>query len=81
MLIETWLDQLTTQGRSPYTLIAYRSVWYHLARWYRGTYGESCDPTRLIARDIRDRKSHQQIVEKATPSTINQGLIAVATFH
>jgi integrase/recombinase XerC len=81
MLIETWLEHLMAQGRSPHTLKAYRRGWYHLARWYQGTYGEDCDPTRLIARDIRDWKSYQQSVEKAAPSTINQRLVAVSSFY
>ncbi len=81
VLIETWLEHLTAQGRSVHTLKAYRRGWYHLARWYQGTYGEACDPTRLIARDIRDWKSYQQSVEKTAPSTINQRLVAASSFY
>jgi site-specific recombinase XerD len=81
VLVETWLEHLMGQGRSPHTLKAYRRCWHHLARWYQGTYGESCDPTRLIARDIRDWKSYQQSVEKAAPSTINLRLVAVSSFY
>ncbi|MBK8129173.1 MAG: phage integrase N-terminal SAM-like domain-containing protein [bacterium] len=81
VLIETWLEHLTAQGRSPHTLKAYRRGWYRLAVGIRGTYGESCDPTRLIARDIRDWKSHQQSVEKAAPRTVNQRLVAVSSFY
>lgn len=81
LFIKTWLEHLTVQGRSSHTLKAYRRSWHHLARWYQGTYGESCDPTRLIARDIRDWKSYQQSVEKAAPNTINQRLVAVSSFY
>lgn len=80
VLVETWLEHLTAPGRSPHTLKAYRRGCYQLARWYQGTYGESCDPTRLIARDIHDWKSYQQSVEKAAPRTINQRLVAVSSF-
>jgi len=80
-LVQTWLEYLHQQGRSPHTLKAYRHAWQHLAEWYEGSYGESCDPTRLIARDIRDWKSFQQSVEKAAPSTINQRLVAASSFY
>lgn len=80
-LTEIWLEHLTLQGRSRHTLKAYRRGCYHLARWYQETYGESCDPTRLIAHDIHDWKLYQQSVEKAAPSTINQRLVAVSSFY
>lgn len=80
-LVGIWLDYLHGQGRSPHTLKAYRRAWQHLADWYQGSYGESCDPTGLIARDIRDWKSYQQSIEKAAPSTINQRLVAVSSFY
>jgi site-specific recombinase XerD len=80
-LIETWLEHLTADGRHPLTLQAYRRGWDHLTRWYQTTYGELCDPTRLIARDIRDWKSYQQSIEKTAPSTINQRLVAVSSFY
>jgi site-specific recombinase XerC len=69
-LVESWLEYLDKEGRSPHTLKAYRRAWRHLADWYRGGYGEACEPARLIGRDIRDWKSHQQSVERPTPSTI-----------
>lgn len=80
-LVESWLDYLDKEGRSPHTLKAYRRAWRHLADWYRGSYGEACDPARLIGRDIRDWKSHQQSVEKAAPSTINQRLVAASSLY
>jgi len=80
-LVQTWLGYLYKQGRSPHTLKAYCRAWQHLAEWYKGSYGEPCDPTRLIARDIRDWKSHQQSVEKAAPSTVNQRLVAASSFY
>jgi len=80
-LVKAWLEYLHRQGRSPHTLKAYQRAWQHLARWYEGSYGEPCDPARLIARDIRDWKSYQQSVEKAAPSTINQRLVAASSFY
>ena len=80
-LVQIWLEYLHWQGRSPHTLNAYLRAWQHLAQWYEGSYGEPCDPARLIARDIRDWKSYQQSVEKAAPSTINQRLVAASSFY
>ena len=80
-LVQTWLAHLATEGRSDHTLKAYRLALQHLAQWSQTTYGELFDPTRLIARDIRDWKSFQQSVEKAAPSTINQRLVAASSFY
>lgn len=79
--IEAWLDTLEGQGRSQHTLNAYRRALQHLATWSQTTYGETLDPTRLIARDMHDWKSYQQRVEKAAPSTINQRLAAASSFY
>ncbi|MCB0032600.1 MAG: tyrosine-type recombinase/integrase [Anaerolineales bacterium] len=80
-LVTNWLEHLDQQGRSTHTLKAYRRAWHHLADWYETHYDDACDPTRLIGRDIRDWKSHQQTIEKAAPSTINQRLVAVSSFY
>jgi len=80
-LVRIWLEHLHKQGRSSHTLKAYRRAWQHLAAWYQGSYDEPCDPTRLIARDLRDWKSYQQSVERAAPSTINQRLVAASSFY
>ncbi|MEM9774989.1 MAG: tyrosine-type recombinase/integrase [Chloroflexota bacterium] len=80
-LVNTWLKFLGKQGRSLHTLKAYERAWQHLSAWYETHYAESCDPNRLIGRDIRDWKSYQQVVERAAPSTINQRLTAISTFY
>jgi integrase/recombinase XerC len=77
--VQTWLDKLRRQGKSPHTIKAYRRALSHLGQWLATTYGEPFDPTVVIGRDIRDWKSHQQSVEKAAPSTINQRLVAVSS--
>ena len=81
ILITTWLDYLASQGRSKHTLSAYQRGINHLVHWSQTTYGEPFDPTRLIARDIRDWKSYQQTGEQAAPSTINQRLVGVTSFY
>ena len=78
-LVEAWLEHLIGQGRSAHTRNAYQRAWQHLAGWYQDAYEEACDPANLIARDLRDWKSHQQSAEKAAPSTINQRLVAVSS--
>lgn len=80
-LVTAWLEHLDKQGRGVHTFKAYRRAWHHLADWYETHYAEACDPARLIGRDIRDWKSHQQTIEKAAPSTINQRLVAVSSFY
>ena len=80
-LVQSWLDYLATQGRSNHTLSAYRRAIKHLSQWSQTTYGQSFDPAQLIARDIRDWKSHQQTVEQSAPSSINQRLVGVASFY
>jgi integrase/recombinase XerD len=80
-LVDVWLNFLDKQGRSLHTIKAYQRAWQHLSAWYKTHYAESCNPNRLIGRDIRDWKSSQQVVEKAAPSTINQRLIAVSAFY
>jgi site-specific recombinase XerD len=79
--IGQWIAHLQKEGKSQYTIKAYRLSLGHLANWSRLTYGEAFDPTKAIPRDIRDWKSHQQTVDKAAPSTINQRLAAASSFY
>ena len=46
----------------------------------RRTYGSAFDLAAIIPRDVRDWKSYQQTVEKASPATINQRLVALTRF-
>lgn len=81
LFVQAWLEHLSKGGRSHHTRKAYQRAWQHLAQWYQGAYGETCDPTCLIARDLREWKSYQQSVERAAPSTINQRLAAISSFY
>jgi integrase/recombinase XerC len=79
--VQAWLEQLQKDGKSASTIKAYQRALHHLARWSQTTYGETFDPTQIIARDVRDWKSYQQSVEKLAPTTINQRLVAVSSFY
>lgn len=75
-----WITYLERQGRSPLTREAYLNALNHFMSWLRQTYGDEFDPQEVIARDIREWKSYQQTVEKASPNTINQRLVAIGRF-
>ncbi|NLF77805.1 MAG: tyrosine-type recombinase/integrase [Chloroflexi bacterium] len=79
-MIEQWLQTLHQGGKSEHTVQAYRRALRHFTRWSQALYGQDFDPARIIGRDVRDWKAHQQTVEKAAPATINQRLVALASF-
>lgn len=79
-LIDQWLTELHHQGRTQHTLAAYRRGLAHFTQWSCTAYGGSFDPVAIIPRDVRDWKAHQQTVEKASPATINQRLVALSQF-
>ena len=59
---------------------AYLHALTHFVNWLRQTYGDEFDPQEVIARDIREWKAYQQTVEKSSPNTINQRLVAIGRF-
>src|SRR5690242_5417137 len=75
-----WLESLEQQGRSSHTLAAYRRGLGHFVQWDERTYGSTFNLSAIIPRDVRDWKSYQQTVEKASPATINQRLVALTRF-
>ncbi len=79
-IVEDWLADLRSQGRSPHTIAAYARALAHFIRWSEQTYGEPFDPARIIPRDVRDWLARQQTVEKARPTTVNQRLTALKRF-
>jgi site-specific recombinase XerD len=78
--VSTWLDDLDQQGKSHHTLAAYRRALEHFIRWSETAYGKPFDPSRVMARDVRDWKAYQQTVEKVSPATVNQRLVALSRF-
>lgn len=79
--IKQWLDHLAAQGKSRHTIAAYRRALTHFEGWNQTTYGDAFDPTAVIGRDLADWKAHQQTVERAAPSTVNQRLVALGSFY
>jgi len=78
--LSKWLNYLDQRGKSPHTLAAYRRAVNHFIKWDRATYGQGFDPARVIPRDVRDWKSHQQTTQRAAPTTINQRLSALSKY-
>ena len=79
-LVQYWLDNLNARGKSHHTLAAYRRALAHFIRWNQATYGDAFDPAAVIGRDIQDWKAYQQTVEKVSPATVNQRLVALSGF-
>ena len=77
---QTWLDVLAQSGKSRDTCGAYQRGIRHFWRWYTHVYQTPFDPDRVMPRDIRDWKAHQQQVDGAAPATVNQRLSAVKQF-
>lgn len=78
--IQAWLDALAQSGKSRDTCGAYRRGIRHFWRWYTQVYQTPFEPNRVMPRDIRDWKAHQQQVDGAAPATVNQRLSAVKQF-
>ena len=78
--VDRWMSHLERQGKSPLTREAYLNALTHFVNWLRQTYSDEFDPQEVIARDIREWKTYQQTVEKASPNTINQRLVAMGRF-
>ena len=75
-----WLNHLHQQGKSQNILDAYQRALHHFARWNEARIGTALEPARVIGRDMREWKAHQQTVERARPATINQRLAALSRF-
>lgn len=78
--IHDWLFHLHRQGKSKLTGAAYRRGVCHFAQWCQDSYDEPFNPAVVIPRDVRAWKSHQQSVEKAAPSTVNQRMVALSRY-
>jgi len=79
-LIDRWLEYLSEQGKSDYTITAYRRAAHYFVRWSRQTYSEDFDATATLPRDLERWKTYQVRVQKSAPATVNQRLVAVSCF-
>lgn len=78
--IQQWLEYLSQQGKSSYTVVAYRRGMRHLTQWFERTYEESFDATAILPRDLEHWKTDQLKTQKSSPATVNQRLVAVSSF-
>ena len=78
--VDQWMTYLEHRGKSALTQEAYLNAITHFVKWLQQTYGDEFDPKEIIGRDIQEWKAHQQTVEKASPNTINQRLVALRRF-
>jgi site-specific recombinase XerD len=81
-LIDPWIQHLTDESRSRYTIKGYRSGVEHFLRWYKQSYGDKGDfkLAAVLPKDFTEWTSFQQTVERAKPATINQRVTAVRQF-
>lgn len=80
LTIKEWLEYLKEQGKSESTVANYRRALTYFTHWSEQSYGQAFDPAQIIPRDVVDWKSYQQMVEKASPTTINLRLVALSRY-
>jgi site-specific recombinase XerD len=79
-LLTQWLEYLSQQGKSDYTVVAYRRGMRHFIRWSEQVYEEDFEVGAVLPRDLQQWKTHQTKTQKSAPATINQRLVAVSGF-
>lgn len=79
-LLTQWLEYLSQQGKSNYTVVAYRRGMRHFIRWSEQTYEDDFEVKAVLPRDLEQWKTHQAKIQKSAPATINQRLVAVSSF-
>jgi site-specific recombinase XerD len=73
-ILEQYLTQLSTAGKSLATARAVRSDLTQFCTWWEQTHLRSFDLTQVVERDLRAWKVFRQQDEGAAPATINRGL-------
>jgi site-specific recombinase XerD len=79
-IVKSWVAFLNEKGKSAHTIAAYRRGLEHFIDWNQHSFDSDFDPAAIIPRDIEDWKAYQQTVEKASPATTNQRLVALSNF-
>jgi site-specific recombinase XerD len=79
-LLTQWLEYLSHQGKSNYTVVAYRRGMRHFIRWSKQAYEESFEVEAVRPLDLEQWKTYQVKIQKLAPATINQRLVAVSSF-
>jgi len=78
--IQQWLEALSQDGKSNFTLTAYQRGLRHFIHWSEHTYKEDFDPTAVLPRDLERWKTDQAKTHHVAPATINQRLVALSSF-
>jgi site-specific recombinase XerD len=79
-IVNAWAAYLDEKGKSAHTVAAYQRGMEHFIAWNKQSFNIDFDPAAIIPRDIEDWKTYQQTVEKASPATTNQRLVALSNF-
>ncbi|MBC7227758.1 MAG: tyrosine-type recombinase/integrase [Thermoflexales bacterium] len=78
--IQSFLDDLARQGKSPVTIRGYRADLEAFAAWVQQTYGEPFEPARIVREDVRAWRAHLLAVQRCKPATVNRRLAALRAF-
>ncbi len=79
-VVEQFLDELSTQEVSPYTVRNYRSDLTLFARWFEDTQGSPFQPELVTPTDVREYRTFLIVLEKRSPATANRRLAALRSF-
>jgi len=79
-LLAQWLEYLSQQGKSNYTIVAYRRGMRHFIRWSEQAYEDRFETGAILPLDLEQWKTYQVKTQKSAPATINQRLVAVSSF-
>ncbi len=73
-ILEQYVAQLSTAGKSPATQRAIRSDLLQFCTWWEQMHQRPFDLTQVVERDLRAWKVFRQQDEGTAPATINRGL-------
>ena len=78
--IQAFLQELERRGSSPHTIRNYRLDLTVFARWFEGSNGETFSAAGMTPTDVQRFKSHQQMISRLAPATINRRLATLRSF-
>jgi integrase/recombinase XerC len=79
--IESFVEELRRQEKSPNTIECYRYDLMLLARWLEATNGEAFEADRITPTDLREYRNYLLTVVHRSPATINRRLASLRTFY
>ncbi|HEY7065630.1 MAG TPA: tyrosine-type recombinase/integrase [Chloroflexota bacterium] len=78
--IESFVEELRRQEKSPNTTLSYRYDLVLFSRWLEATHGEPFQADRVTPTDLREYRAYLLTVEQRSPATINRRLASLRTF-